>query len=76
MYCEHFDVFNMERESDDGRMIDCGHAATTVRQDDQKEGLLGYDDTAFYYFFSSVLAACVTPLLQAGALQTVDGRCW
>ena len=22
-------------------------------QDDQKEGLLGYDDTAFYYFFSS-----------------------
>ena len=26
-------------------------------EDDQKEGLLGYDDTAFYYFFSSVRAA-------------------
>eukprot|EP00439_Symbiodinium_sp_Y106_P074137 s1358_g14.t1 len=29
--------------------------------DDQKEGLLGYDDTAFYYFFSSVLVTVAVP---------------
>ncbi|CAE7799051.1 ERDJ2 [Symbiodinium sp. CCMP2592] len=33
----------------------------TFTKDDQKEGLLGYDDTAFYYFFSSVLVTVAVP---------------
>lgn len=33
----------------------------TFTKDDQKEGLLGYDDTAFYYFASSVLLCVAVP---------------
>ncbi|CAJ1330693.1 unnamed protein product [Effrenium voratum] len=33
----------------------------TFTKDDQKEGLLGYDDTAFYYFFSSVIVTVAVP---------------
>lgn len=33
----------------------------TFTKDDQKEGLLGYDDTAFYYFFSSVVVTIAVP---------------
>mmetsp|Transcript_38839 Transcript_38839/g.109766 ORF Transcript_38839/g.109766 Transcript_38839/m.109766 type:complete len:672 (+) Transcript_38839:98-2113(+) len=33
----------------------------TFTKDDAKEGLLGYDDTAFYYFASSVLLCVVIP---------------
>lgn len=33
----------------------------TFTKDDQKEGLLGYDDTAFYYFASSVLLCVALP---------------
>mmetsp|Transcript_71555 Transcript_71555/g.190313 ORF Transcript_71555/g.190313 Transcript_71555/m.190313 type:complete len:665 (-) Transcript_71555:130-2124(-) len=33
----------------------------TFTKDDQKEGLLGYDDTAFYYFAASVLLCVAVP---------------
>lgn len=33
----------------------------TFTKDDGKEGLLGYDDTAFYYFLSSVLVTVAIP---------------
>jgi len=33
----------------------------TFTKDEQKEGLLGYDDTAFYYFASSVLLCVALP---------------
>lgn len=33
----------------------------TFTKDEQKEGLLGYDDTAFYYFASSVLLCIALP---------------
>lgn len=33
----------------------------TFTKEDQKEGLLGYDDTAFYYFASSVLLCVAVP---------------
>lgn len=33
----------------------------TFTKDDQKDGLLGYDDTAFYYFACSVLLVIVVP---------------
>lgn len=33
----------------------------TFTKDDQKEGLLGYDDTAFYYFISSVIVTIAIP---------------
>ena len=44
--------------------------ASPVYQDDQKEGLLGYDDTAFYYFFSSAgLSEEMEPLRTTQALH-------
>jgi len=33
----------------------------TFTKDDQKDELLGYDDTAFYYFASSVLVCFAVP---------------
>mmetsp|Transcript_97055 Transcript_97055/g.289933 ORF Transcript_97055/g.289933 Transcript_97055/m.289933 type:complete len:666 (-) Transcript_97055:28-2025(-) len=33
----------------------------TFTKEDQKEGLLGYDDTAFYYFACSVMVCIVVP---------------
>lgn len=33
----------------------------TFTKDEQKEGLLGYDDTAFYYFASSVMICIAVP---------------
>merc|ERR1719284_505824 len=46
----------------------------TFTKDEQKEGLLGYDDTAFYYFAGVMLLLVAVPLTWSTVSNLVFGK--